>query len=161
MKTRLAVLSLSFLALAVIAQEPALTNVVVVGDVSTNTVATTNVVNLPPAFEQVANLLGPKFKEILTQVTIWIGSLSLIIAPFAGRLGRWLRDRINQIAEGKAIGTDVWLRKLFDNIIYQTISTALRFINIDFPTTEELDRAVKLQAEAVAEARKVTVGGIP
>lgn len=124
--------------------------------VAQTNVTTNAVVSLPPAFEQVANLIGPQFKSYLTNIVVWIGSISLIVAPFGKRLGNWLRDRLNLIAEGKAVGTDVWLRKLFDNPFYKFISTGLRFVSIDLPTTSELDRALLLQAEAVAAAKPKT-----
>lgn len=136
------VVAVACLALNVIAQD-------------TNAVPTTNVVNLPPAFEQVADLIGPTFKSWLTTLTVWIGSLSLLIAPFATRLEHWLRDRLNLIADNNesGVGTDVWLRGLFSNPVYKTVSTVLRFINVNFPTLKDLDRAVRLQSEAIAAAK--------
>lgn len=115
---------------------------------STNAIA---IVELPPGFEQLTDLLPPKAKVFVVKVALWIGSLSLLIAPFATRLSHWLRDRLNRAASKNSAGKgmDAWLATLFANPIYKFFSVLLRFVNIEFPTTSDLERALKLQGEAV------------
>lgn len=125
-------------------------------DVATNA-PTTNApaVVLPPGVDQIAALLPAKAKALLGRVVVWVGSLSLILAPFSVRLGSWLRDRLNKVADNQGGDTDKWLAKLFANPIYKFLSTLLLFVNISLPTTAELERAIRLQAEAVQAAKRV------
>lgn len=154
----LALIALFILVMCLPAVAQTTNDVVVV----TNTPAATNApVELPPGFEQVADLLGPKVKPTLIAVMLWLAGLKLVLMPFAGNLGRWLRDKLNKAAEDQTGDADEWLAKLFKNPLYRFASTLVSFVGISFPNTAELERALKIQQEAVQKAidGPVTPGG--
>lgn len=134
--------------------------IIVILAMATIALAQTNVVENPSgptspagqAFQPILELLGGKAGNIMTTLIAWIVAISIALAPFSGMISRRLRDMLNEAAESSKLDDDDYLRRLFSRGWYQTAAFLLRFINVDLPTTAELDRAIALQKEAIAEA---------
>lgn len=128
---------------------------------------TTNLTNLPlpmdepvtPAPITVPEFLKPLFEllggkgPLLTTLIAWVAAIGVALAPVSGVISRWLRDALNKAASTQAINDDEWLRRLFSNKLYASAAFLLRFVNIDLPTSADLERAIELQKEAVAKAQ--------
>lgn len=119
--------------------------------VVTNSVST-NVITLPPGVKQAVGMLGPKLQEFVTKAIVVLGSIGIAIAPFAPWIRRRIWDWMNSVAESADVDDDVYLARLFGNPLYKFTSFLLRFARVDLPTEKDLERAIGLQAQAVAKA---------
>lgn len=131
---------------------------------------TTNLTNLPlpmdepvtPAPITVPEFLKPLFDllggsgPLLTTIIAWVAAIGVALAPVSGVISRWLRDALNKAAATSELDDDEWLRQLFSKKWYAVAAFLLRFVNIDLPTSTELERAIQLQAEAVAASKTAT-----
>lgn len=139
-----------FLGLWTAAAQP--TNPVIV--TATNTVSGTNAAPavVSETIQPLINLLGGAGTWITTLIA-WLGAISLAMAPFTVWVQHKLADAMNRAAESKEDTTDdEYLRKLFSHSWYKFLTFLARFANFRFPTLSDLERALKLQAEAVKEA---------
>lgn len=106
---------------------------------------------LPDGIDQVVGLLGPNAKVIAVKVAAWMAALSIILAFVRKGVDHWFRDRMNAAAIANG-GGDTWLRSIYGAAWYRTIATLLAFVSISLPSVSDLDRATKLQREAVSDA---------
>lgn len=114
---------------------------------------TTNAVPDVGPLKPVLDLLPAGAAAFLAKVIVWVGSFSLVIAPFAVWLRHKLADMLNVAATSREIDDDAWLRRLFANPVYRFAAVLLRFLRIDLPTSAELERALALQNEAVKASK--------
>lgn len=162
MKLQRLILGLLFLAglftISAIAQDVTLTNTgsttgTVWVVVETNGVPTNAAPDFVGPLKPVLELLPASWLPFLTKLIIWMGSASLVFGGFSVKIQHWLTNRLNNAAASSELDDDEWLRRLFANPIYRFLATALRFFSIRLPTTDDLERAVAQQAEAVAIAK--------
>lgn len=100
------------------------------------------------ALQPLIELLGGKGSWITT-VIAWFGAVALALTPFTVFIQHKLADAINNVAASSETDDDAYLRWLFSRGWYRFPTFLLRFANIRFPTLSDLERALKLQAEAV------------
>lgn len=98
------------------------------------------------------DLLGGGHGKWLLSIITWFGTLSAVLAPFSVWLQHKLTDLCNTAAASSEVDDDEWLRKLYGNPIYRFWATLLRFVHIRLPTLADLERALKLQHEAITQA---------
>lgn len=108
---------------------------------------------IPPELNPLLKMLGDKVGAWVVKVVMWVMVLSALLAPVAGRIRNKIADVMNRAAETEDGDDDEKLRKLFSNPAYKFAAFILNFANIRLPTLAELERAIKLQAEAVVESK--------
>lgn len=89
----------------------------------------------------------------LAQLIAILGSIRVALVPFGGKIQRWLADRMNAIASRNSVDDDQYLRELFSAKWYKFLAFILMFASIKLPTLPDLERAIKLQQEAVLDAQ--------
>lgn len=110
----------------------------------------------PPAAEDLQpliDLLAAKQGSWLATLLAWMGTVSVLLSPFAVRIRNMLADMLNDTAATESEEDDAYLLKLFSQPWYRFLSFVLGLINIRFPTLSELQRAIRLQKEAVEKAK--------
>lgn len=90
----------------------------------------------------------------LTTLLAWVAAISAVLAPFAVWISHKLADSMNDAAATSDLEDDEYLRRLFSSKIYKLAAFLLNFANVRLPTLSQLERAIQLQAEAIAEAKK-------
>jgi len=113
----------------------------------------TNSVPAAGPLKPVLDLLPSNLQDLINKVIMWIGSFSLVLAPFAVWIRHKLSDMLNTAAESSETDDDEWLRKLFGNPIYSFLATMLRFLHVNLPVLSDLERAILQQRQAVAESK--------
>lgn len=103
----------------------------------------------------ILDLLGGEDGTWVTTTIVRVMAVSAILAPFAARLRNALADALNRVAATSDLDDDAYLRKLFSNPGYKLAAFLLNFANIRLPVLAELERAIALRCEAVAEAEKL------
>lgn len=81
-----------------------------------------------------------------------VGSIRVALIPFAGPLNRWIADKLNDVARKSVQDDDDYLRGLFSARWYKFVAVALFLMSVHLPSLADLERAIKLQREAVAAA---------
>ena len=94
---------------------------------------------------------GAKFPWITKAVT-WIAYLKLASTLFEVRLQHWFADRLNEAAASADQDDDTFLRQIFTHRGYRVTAFALRLFGFRLPTLADLERALRLQHEAVRES---------
>lgn len=102
---------------------------------------------LQPLIDLLGGSKGP-----LAAVIAWLAAASAALAPFSVWIQHKLADWMNSVAESADEDDDKYLASLFANKAYKLVALLLRFVNIKLPTSADLERAIKHQKEAVAEA---------
>jgi len=104
------------------------------------------------AIQPLLDLLGGK-GTIVTTLLAWVAALGMALAPVSTWISHSLRDSLNRVAASQAEDDDAYLRRLFSAKWYSAAAFLLRFISVDLPVLADLERAIKLQAEAVEESK--------
>ena len=97
------------------------------------------------------DLLSGHFGWLPTLLT-WIAALKLAMTLFETQFAHWAADRLNAVAASSDEDDDAYLRQIFSAKSYRTVGFVLRMLGFRLPTLADLERAIKLQAEAVIDA---------
>lgn len=109
------------------------------------------------ALQPILDLLGGNTKSWLTTVIAWGVAIRFALIFFHERIQHLITDRINAVAASESTDDDEYLRRLFAHPTYRFIAFVLLIIGLPMPTLTTLERALKLQQEAAAAAKPVTV----
>lgn len=109
--------------------------------------------NLPTVLAPIINLLPLNLKLIVVKILVWSASMSALLVWFRKNIDHWFRDKMNAAAVANG-GGDAWLLSIYSAKWYRFIATVLAFLSISLPSASDLNRATKLQREAVNDAMK-------
>lgn len=101
--------------------------------------------------QPILDLLGGKAGWLGTVIT-WFGAAQIVLRFADTRIRHWVSDKLNASAASAETDDDELLRGLFSRRWWKI--AALVF---PLPKLADLDRALKLQAEAIATKSKVEI----
>jgi hypothetical protein len=129
-----------------------------VATVATTLVATGLLAGAPLLAATTTSAIDPSLLEAAGKFP-WLGKaitsiayLKLASTLFEVRLQHWFADQLNEAAASADQDDDAFLRELFAHRAYRVTAFALRLFGFRLPTLADLERAVRLQREAVRAA---------
>ena len=106
--------------------------------------------------QPILDLLAGKAGWLPTALA-WIAALKTASVFVENKIARWAADKLNEIAATDSEDDDVYLRAVFSQSGYKIAAFILRLIGIRLPTLADLDRAIRLQKEVLAESKRTIV----
>lgn len=97
------------------------------------------------------DLLGGQLGWLPTVIT-WIAAIKLAMTFFETTFAHWAADKLNEIAATESSDDDDYLRQLFAMGWYRFVAFTMRLLGFRLPTLADLERAIRLQKEAVVDA---------
>lgn len=90
----------------------------------------------------------------VSAVVSYLGVLAVFSALAGRKLERWIQDKINAIAESSTLDDDEYLRQLFSKPWYKFVAFLSGFTPFRLKTLSDLERAIRLQKEAILASQK-------
>lgn len=106
-------------------------------------------------------LLTGETRSWVTTAIAWAVAIRFALIFLHGKLQRAIADRLNAVAATDSEDDDAYLAALFAHPTYRLTAFLLLMVGVPLPSSADLERAIRLQREAVEAARPVHINQKP